>query len=232
MKKLMMAVLLAAVAVSQSFAKTTYSVFESAGTAENASYVDNKSDNGFRSSFFWRANTGFSSEFFEIYHETNSSSYTGEYSGIGEYVSAEFGVNFKRLFAVFFGMDFTIGSGDFCVRSSCYDASLSKFDINLGTLFYPFRSSSALKGLNFGSTIGFVGEFITLDRDNENVADEPGISLKFEVGYVWDVTRRISLGVEFYYTINAMFSTEDYDYYEYEESSGATVGLLFTVMRR
>ncbi|MCF0221150.1 MAG: hypothetical protein HUK19_02540 [Fibrobacter sp.] len=246
MKKLAIAILFALTAVPQVFAYSEYSVFSVEGSENSSgkSYSSQSKSLNLANSFFWRLTTGINIENGEIYREGDDRGEQewADFSALGDAWSLQFGINFKRFFALYFGTDFVLGTGSYCPElGSCRDASHYKFNFNLGTLFYPFRSTSVMKGVNFGASLGFEGEFFDVESleysdETDMLVDNPGIALKTEIGYTWDVSRRISLGIEFNFTLNLLFDIFEYDDVfgedTYKEASAYSIGILFNLMRR
>ncbi|MCQ2091887.1 MAG: hypothetical protein MJY85_04335 [Fibrobacter sp.] len=257
MKKIAIVLLLA---MQQAFAGSTYSTegygYEEVeenvddseesvyGTVHKKTYVTENASNEYRSGFFWRMTTGLNIDFGDVWKESYKSKEAADFSVAGDIFSFQIGANLKRLYALYFGVDFAVGSGDYCFYSyddGCLEADLFKFNVNVGTLLYPFRSVPVLRGVNFGASVGFEGEFITVPstryRDETDMAlDLPGVALKTELGYTWDVSRRISLGVEFNFTFNFLISLNEEDDRLGEDTDVSaeaySIGILFNIMHR
>ncbi|MCQ2091886.1 MAG: hypothetical protein MJY85_04330 [Fibrobacter sp.] len=152
----------------------------------------------------------------------------GDFSGTSETIEFDLGINIRHIMAIYWGIDFSAGSGSWEYSRYYKDADASHYTFNLnllGVSFYPFRSSK-LRGFLFGVSFGFGGEFVN-DDENETYIDEPVWNTRLEIGHVWDVSRRISLGVTSQLTLKSFLG--DYDNGEF---SAYSLGLEFTVMRR
>lgn len=251
MKKFIAVFLFALLAMPQAFARSTYQVENYEDEEENVyapakktTYATVNASTEYRSGFFWRMTTGLNIDFGNVWKESYRYKETADFFVTGESFSFQIGANLKRLYALYFGLDFVVGAGDYCLYGYddlCLDADQFKFNVNVGTLLYPFRSVPVLRGVNFGASVGFEGEFITVPstryRDETDMAlDLPGVAVKTELGYTWDVSRRISLGVEFNFTFNFLISLNEEDDRLGEDTDisaeAYSIGILFNIMHR
>lgn len=258
MKEIVVSLLFALLTVPQVFARSTYqeenyvddeeeNVYASPskntyGSSSSSTYAPVETPTEYRNSFFWRITSGLNIEFGNIYKENDRYKEMADFSAAGETFSLQMGANFKRLFAIYFGSDFTMGSGSYCpYYDECRDATHYKFNFNIGTLLYPFRSVPVMRGINVGASLGFEGDFLNVQSprysDETDIAmDSPGFALKTEIGYAWNVSRRISIGIEFNFTFNFLIPLEEEDDLfgedTYSEPEAYSIGILFNIMRR
>lgn len=215
MKKITVAFLLAIALVSQAFAK---------------------SDEEYRSAFFMRATTGYTYVGFNRVLAEND--LTQEWNGIGANIDLNLGFSIRRLFALYAGFEFTTSTGEWSRSASfagkyidqTYDANHVKFGVDFGAIFTPFRSVPVAKGILFGLGLGIgVTDVNVIDDDALGLALEGfTATFKLEAGYVWNVARKMSLGVVAF--VKPMVINDD----EYEDGdfSGSEIGIAFTIMKR
>lgn len=250
MKKIVVSLLFALLAVPQVFANAyssdeyddeeEESVYET--PRENA-YSAVETPTEFRNSFFWRIIDGLNLEYGNVFKDGDKGKEWADFNAYGEALSVQVGANFKRLFAVFFATDFIVGNANYCPNDEeCLEGDFYKFDIGVGSLVYPFREVPVLNGVNFGVSVGFECEFLSVQsREYEDETDmavyHPGAAFKFELGYSWDVFKRVSLGLEFNFTYNLLATLAD----QYDDCFGEdtyasvdaySIGILLNVMRR
>lgn len=192
-------------------------------------------------SLFWELASGMAAHEVSGYIEPRGESITGGYvDGEGFYGAANLGINFRRWFSIYVGMEFTNGTGYFA-----YDGNRDKikgldyfdFNLHIGTDIFPFRDSDELRGLFFGFEIGIGFVEAYTDALNEYhytsdvVSDDP-VTYKIQVGHLWDLTPHYSLGVK---TFVVFDSYDERDYYyddELTNLSGVAVGIAATLIRR
>lgn len=186
-------------------------------------------DTEYRSAFFLRATQGYSTFGIEQEYDIGTESldaYTVD-------LELDLGISIRRLFALYAGADFSSGSGSISYNTSKntsdYDITLIKFGMDLGVVLYPFRSVPVLRGAMFGTGFGFGGTFANyVDYDENQPVDNFTLTWKFELGYLWNVGRKVSLGVVSNVKVALLAGAGE----DEEAMTGTSVGIAFTVMRR
>lgn len=190
-------------------------------------------------SFFVQGSVGPSYHNIEVSDEYYG--YDGEFEASCLFLSLKLGMNFKNVFALYGGVDYSQGSGDW-INNKSYDgeenASFFTLNINVGSVFYPFRSSELLNGYFFGFSIGLGGTDLNYKDENGSNADmifsDGCFFFKLNTGYTWNISPRWNVGFETFVSIESYLDNEDGGYYsdDYHYVEGYTFGLNFTFMRR
>lgn len=183
-------------------------------------------DTEYRSAFFMRATQGYSTFGIDYESGANLDAYTVD-------LELDLGFSIKRLFALYAGADFSSGSGDISYRVSNFstesEIGLLKGGMDFGILLYPFRSVPVLRGATFGTGFSFGATYAYHTNSDENqFLDNFTVTWKFELGYLWNVGRKVSLGVVTNVKVAILAGAGE----DEESLTGASVGIAFTVMRR
>lgn len=218
MKKIIFALLFVLAVAPQVFARG----YRSDATTQGTEY---------RSAFFMRATQGYST--FSIEEEYEYDIGTESLDAYTVDLELDLGISIRRLFALYVGADFSSGSGSISYNTSKYtsdyDITLIKFGMDLGVVLYPFRSVPVLRGAMFGTGFGFGGTFANyVDYDENQPVDNFTLTWKFELGYLWNVGRKVSLGVVSNVKVALLAGAGE----DGESLTGTSVGIAFTVMRR
>ncbi len=190
-------------------------------------------------SFFVQGSIGPSYHSIDINDEYRS--YDGSFESSSLYLSLKLGLNVRNIFALYGGVDYSQGSGEWFNYKSDVDeekASFFTLNINVGSVFYPFRSSELLDGTFFGFSLGFGGTDVNYkDEDGSDagrIISDGCFFFKLNAGYTWNISPRWNVGLEAFVTFESYLDNDDGGYYgeDYHYVEGTTFGLNFTFMRR
>lgn len=187
-----------------------------------------------RNSFFMQFNTGVWFHHIEGEYDGGYDEFSLDNTALS--FTANFGVNFRRMFALYLGMNVFTGGGDmsFDRVSNEYKTEFWGFDIHIGALYFPFRKSPGMEGMYFGLELGLgmsVSEFVYGHYDyDEDISEEEQI-LKLKMGYAWNLSERMALGIESHLAFNE-YPTSGTRYDDFYDFSGYSVGFSVTFIRR
>lgn len=164
------------------------------------------------------------------------------FESTGMVMDVNFGLNIKRLFAIYAGAGFKVGSGDW----EDFDDGKDPIDIKetgynvvglayyLGVCVYPFREKRWLKGMFGAIEVGNINYDVYRSRKKvmSNPVNTDFYSLRLKYGYVFDVSRHISLGLTTYLELSDVGSVTEYKEDEVKDASAYSLGVMFTFMRR
>lgn len=242
MKKYLFSVLFAVFAFSQTaFAELFGSYDESEGSDYSEPEPPPPPPMDFDNSIFVSVNAGYAylgmdgTYGIEDSEDEDSDVKDVAFSGAGMAMDVNAGLNILRLFAVYVGAGFKVGSGSFDVGDDTEKSYTEvAFSYYAGFAAYPFRSNRFLKGMYGALEVGNLNfDVYRSKKVLKNPVDDNFYNFRIKFGYVFDISRRLSLGLTTYLELGAADSSKDIDEAEeFNEPQPYSLGVLFTFMRR
>lgn len=195
-------------------------------------------------SFFMEGNLGLGAVSTSGYTHLSGQHEGTAFDGQGLYAGFNFGLNIKRWATPYLGFNFTNGSGHVSfdrISDKIDNVDFFNFSVCLGTLVFPFRNVSGMEGIFAGFEIGWGGLEAEVENSKyDKFVNDANFNFKLELGNVWDLTPRWSIGVKGFLSFYNFFDDYDYDSYYYSnyddyeifDLSGVSVGLVATIIRR
>lgn len=243
MKNAFVFVLLAVLAISQAgFAEiyqTHYDGYDYDYHDRDSAVVDTEIEEdtiSFDNSIFVNASLGYLTQGMDGYYTPDTTDLEAHFDGSGFDFSVSVGLNWARLFAVYVGFGLRSAWGDWSIED--VDEDEKKFtdfaySYYIGGMAYPFRDRPGLRELFGGLEIGNIHHSVTgKSKKFDKPVDRDFFNLKLKVGYAFDLTPHLALGLTTYVELSDAGAIEEYGEKELTEMSAYSLGVLFTIIRR